>query len=669
MERTCFDPQRQSGAVTLRAVLLVFTGSLILLLLLASIGLSLSNFRDYISGQLADHAQDGATALGMSLSHAIDGRDPVASSSLIDAAFDSSRYLSVQYLDSSENTIAGRVAPLSNMGVPGWFVRLANIPLTEGRAEVTRGWQLLGTIRVISNPRDAYQDLWNITLAIVALNAIVGGLGLVILYLILTRTLGPLRQLEAQAQAVRRRDFSRRVPLTSTRELNRVTHAMNQMADDLGALFEGQGKLIQHLRQINNEDPITGLASRLAFDQRLRVEVESEERASPGGLLLMQLGDFSEFNQRFGREAGDQLLGRVADTVKGFVLDHAGAFAGRRIGAEFAIYIPGVSMADMLHWSKGLVNTVDSTYSDAAVPLEVGVFGGVAQAVEDMTIDDLLSAADEAMRGAQDEGVTGCQGTEPSRAGHHGIETWRELITEAVDKRAVELWQQPVMKPGDGEAAFYQVFSRIRCEGEWVKAGVYVPMAERFGLMSEVDLLVTDRAFEWLRQDSRRRLALTVGHTSVADTTFRDAFIDALDRAGDVRSRLWVGVSEQTIHHHRKPVTALALALRKLDVGMVVDHFGVGGVPFSYLQGLPIRALRIDNSFVHNVDTHDDNRFYLESVISIAHSLGVQVFATGVETADEWRVLQSIGVDGAMGYHLGRPERANGHTPDHGSPD
>ncbi|MDC0662412.1 bifunctional diguanylate cyclase/phosphodiesterase [Marinobacter sp. SS21] len=664
MESTCFDLQRQSGAVTLRAMLLVFTGSLILLLLLISIGLSLNSFRDYISGQLADHAQDGATALGMSLSHAIDGRDPVASSSLIDAAFDSSRYLSVQYLDSGENTIAGRAVPLQNMGVPGWFVRLANIPLTEGRAEVTRGWQLLGTIRVISNPRIAYQDLWSITLAIIALNAVVGGLALMLLYFILTHNLAPLRQLEAQAQAVRRRDFSRRVPKSSTRELNRVTHAMNQMADDLGVLFEGQGKLIQHLRQINNEDPITGLASRLAFDQRLRVEVESEERASPGGLLLMQLGDFSDFNQRFGREAGDQLLGRVADTVKSFVLDHAGAFAGRRIGAEFAIYVPGVSMADMLYWARGLANTVDSIYSDAAVPLDVAVFGGVAQAVEGMTIDELLSAADEAMRQAQDEAVTGCHGTEPSQAGHHGIETWRELITEAVTSQAVELWQQPVMRSGDGGAAFHQVFSRIRCEGEWVKAGVYVPMAERFGLMSEVDLLVTDKALAWLRADPERQLALTIGHSSVADAAFREAFVDVLDRAEDVRQRLWVGVSEQTIHHHRKPATALALALRKLGVGMVVDHFGVGGVPFNYLQGLPIRALRIDNSFVHAIDTHHDNRFYLESVISIAHSLGVQVFATGVETADEWRELQAIDVDGAMGYHLGRPERADGQSPD-----
>lgn len=660
MDSAAQSSRSKKEAVTLRAVLLVFTGSLLLLLLLASITLSLSSFRDYISGQLADHARDGATALGMSLSHAIDGSDPVASSSLIDAAFDSSRYLSVQYLDTRGETVAARVQPMGDFGVPEWFLKLADIPLIEGQAEVTRGWQLLGTIHVISDPQQGYRDLWNIALGLVALNAIVGGLGLLALYLILTRTLRPLKELEAQAQAVSRRDFSQRVTTISTREMNRVTHAMNQMSNDLGVLFEGQGRLIQHLRQLNNEDPVTGLASRTAFDQRLRVEVESEERAAHGGLLLFQLSEFAEFNQRFGRDSADELLGKVAAVVREFALQHAGTFAGRRMGAEIAVFMPGTGMADNLHWSNELIQAVDSLYSDAALPLEVAVFGGVAQIAEGMQIGDLLSAADEAMRQVQAEGVTGCQSRDPSDTGHHGAETWRALITEALKTEAVGLWQQPVVRQDGQHVAFHQVFSRIHSDDGWVRAGIYVPIAERFGLMPAIDLLVADKAVKWLRKDQNRQLALAVGQSSVADVAFREALVAKLEDAADVRERLWIGVSEQSIHHHRKPTTALALALRKLNVGMVVDHFGVGGVPFTYLQGLPIRALRFDHSFIHNIAAHEDNRFYLEQVTSIAHSLGVQVFATGVETASEWEVLQALGVDGGMGYHLGRPERVNG---------
>ena len=83
------------------------------------------------------------------------------------------------------------------------------------------------------------------------------------------------------------------------------------------------------------------------------------------------------------------------------------------------------------------------------------------------------------------------------------------------------------------------------------------------------------------------------------------------------------------------------------------------GVSFSCLRNLGFQALRIDNSFIHNIDTHQDNRFYLESVVAIAHSRGVKVFATGVETAAEYSVLCKLGIDGAMGYHLGRPFAAD----------
>ena len=106
----------------------------------------------------------------------------------------------------------------------------------------------------------------------------------------------------------------------------------------------------------------------------------------------------------------------------------------------------------------------------------------------------------------------------------------------------------------------------------------------------------------------------------------------------------------------------LVRALGRLGVSVLVDRFGVGGVPFNYLRNLQFQALRVDNSFIHDIDTHADNRFYLESVLSIAHSRGVKVFATGVETAAEYSVLSKLGIDGAMGYHLGRPFAADNQS-------
>jgi len=252
----------QRGVISLGNLLLIFTGILLMAVLIAGIVTSFGYFRSYVSAQLAGHARDGATATGLSLSSAIDGTDPVISATLVDAVFDSGRYLRVTYFDTRGRPLAARSRPLSVPGVPAWFRTLVHLPLSVAEAEVVRGWQRLGQVQVVSDPARAYRDLWRIGMGLVLGALVIGSTGLVALYLLLRRILRPLAALEAQAHALRRHDFRRRVTVRSTRELNRVTAAMNQMADDLGHLFAGQARLIQHLRQVTNVDSVTGLARR-----------------------------------------------------------------------------------------------------------------------------------------------------------------------------------------------------------------------------------------------------------------------------------------------------------------------------------------------------------------------------------------------------------------------
>lgn len=649
---------RQQGVITLRSLLLLFTGGLLLLLLVAAVSVSLDRFRDYMTDQLQGHSQDGATAIGLSLSNAIDGRDPVAASSLIDAVFDSGRYLSVVYLDNEGEEIAGREATLSAVRAPGWFVSLADLPLPVGEAEVVRGWTRLGKVRVVSHPGRAYEDLWRVTLGTVAGSVLVAGVGLVGLFWMMTRLLRPLGAVEIQARALGQRDFRRRVDITSTRELNQVTRAMNQMADDLGQLFEGQAKLIQHLRKVSNEDSVTGLASRRAFEQRLKVEVESEERAAPGVLFLLQLADFTEYNQNHGREEGDRLLVSVGEAITTFTRRHSDSFAGRLSGAGFAVFLPGVSRADGVIWCRQLLDELDGLYSDAAAPRAVSVHAGIAQATGNHNVRDLMAAADEALRQAQTEGTSAYHAADIDRLEHHNSETWRAIIKQAVRDGWLALWLQPMVRSDNGDVLFHQVFSRMKTPDGWVKANIFVPMAERFGLTPEIDSWVLTRSLALLRDQPGERLAMTLGVVSVTSDAFRKALLEELAQAGPERQRLQIGISEQAVHHHRVQVGLLVRALNRLEVPVIVDRFGVGGVPFSYLRNLRFQALRIDSSFIHDIDTHEDNRFYLESVATIARSRGVKVYVTGVETEGEYSALGAIGIDGAMGYHLGRPFEA-----------
>lgn len=654
--------RKQQGVVTLRTLLLLFTGALLVLILIAGFVTSFGYFRDYVSEQLAGHARDGATAVGLSLSNAIDARDPVAAASLIDAVFDSGRYLSVKYLNHKGGEVAGRSMTLNDIGVPPWFRSIANLKLPVAEAEVVRGWTRLGKIQVISHPGRAYEDLWRIAVGLVGGAAIFGGIGLFALYLLLQRTLRPLHALEMQAQALGQRDFRRRVTVRSTRELNQVTTAMNQMADDLGQLFEGQAKLVQHLRQLNNEDSVTGLSSRSAFDQRLKVEVESEEKAAPGVLMLVQLSDFARFNQACGRSEADRLLLRIAAVIHNFLEVHVGSFASRRTGAEFSIFVPGVMPADASVWCRDLVAELDGVYAGMAAPMDTAVHAGMARTGAGRGARDLMAAADEALRLAQDGGESACHFADPEKNGHHNLETWRIIISQAIRDKALSLWLQPMVSDQQEGPVYHQVFSRIESADGPLKAGVFVPMAERFGLIADLDRLLIQQVLARLDKRPDQPLAVSLGSASVASEFFRKDAIGMLEEAGPNARNLWIGISEHTIHHHRTAVGLLVRALGRLGVSVLVDRFGVGGVPFNYLRNLQFQALRVDNSFIHDIDTHADNRFYLESVLSIAHSRGVKVFATGVETAAEYSVLSKLGIDGAMGYHLGRPFAADNQS-------
>ncbi len=649
----------QYGVISLQWLLLLFTGSLLVVILLAAFATSYNHFRDYVATQLTAHARDGATATGLSLSNAIDGSDPVASGSLIDAVFDSGRYLSVEYRAHDGTVIAGRSMPLNAHAAPGWFIQLAALPRPEAEAEVVRGWTRLGKVYVVSHPGRAYDDLWRITTGLLLAALIIGGVGLFALWLLLRRLLSPLKALEAQAKALGQRDFRKRVEVRSTRELNQVTEAMNQMADDLGQLFEGQGKLIQHLRKVNNEDPVTGLASRGAFDQRLKVEIESEEKAAPGVLMMIQLGYFADYNRAYGRGEGDRLLKQVARSVRAFVVRHAESFAGRRTGAEFAVFLPGASAADAKVWAGELVEELDGLYADMAAPVDAVVHAGLALASSGAGVRDVLAAADEALRAAQQREESGCWIEEVATDIHHNMETWRAIISQAIREQNLSLWLQPMVRGVEQKLVHYQVFSRINTPEGALKAGLFLPMAERLGLVADIDRLLIARVLDRLALNSGEVLAISLGSASVADASFREDVVSMLQSAGPVAGRLWVGIAELTLHHHRKAAGELVRALVKLGVPVLVDRFGVGGVPFSYLRNLPFRALRIDNSFVHDLDSHDDNRFWLESVIGIARSRGVRVFASGVETGAEYSVLCKLGIDGAMGYHLGRPFAAD----------
>jgi EAL domain-containing protein (putative c-di-GMP-specific phosphodiesterase class I) len=291
--------------------------------------------------------------------------------------------------------------------------------------------------------------------------------------------------------------------------------------------------------------------------------------------------------------------------------------------------------------------------------MDTSVYAGLASARKAGSIRELMAAADEALATVRETGVSGVQVADGGVGNHHDMEAWRTIIADALASQNIALWLQPMVEGESRRLVYYQVFSRIRTPEGDLKAGLFVPLAERLGLVKDLDRCLVRQVLDYLDARPGIVLAISLGRGSVADAEFRDDLLTMLANAGDASKRLWIGIPELAMSYHRKSANALVLSLFRAGVAVLVDRFGVGGVPFSYLKNLPFSAMRIDNSFIHDLDRQPENRFWVESVIGIARSRGVRVFATGVETAAEYSVLCDLGIDGAMGYHLGRPFAAD----------
>jgi methyl-accepting chemotaxis protein len=273
---------------------------------------SLESSRTQYVNQLRSHAQDGATALALSLTTNID--DPAMVELLVSSMFDSGYYASIRVVDlNGEAVMVERSAVPYGNGVPAWFVKLIGLEPAGGDAIVSRGWQQAARVEVVSHPMFALAKLWQSALGSLGWLLLCGALSAVFGALLLRRQLKPLDYMVEQSHAIARREFLSLPQLPRTPELRRVVQAMNQMVEKLKALFQEQADRSEKLRVESYQDALTGLANRRYFEMQLNAQVSNLEEARPGYLLLLRVNDLAGLNGRLGGQRTDQLLQAVGE--------------------------------------------------------------------------------------------------------------------------------------------------------------------------------------------------------------------------------------------------------------------------------------------------------------------------------------------------------------------
>ena len=624
--------------------------------------ISTGNLKHFLSIQLDAHAQDTATALGLSISPHMQSNDLPVVKTMIDAIFDRGDYQRIVLLSNSGDTLVEKTAPGNENNVPQWFVNAGSNHAPVAEALVMAGWKQAGSIHVTSNPGGAYRELWTNTIDTFWLFLACATALLLIGLLTLRVLLQPLRKVELQANAICDNHYEVQDVLPRTRELRRVVMAMNRLSEKVGKFFSDQSALTEKFREQSYRDTVTGLGNRRYFDRQMAGLLSRSDNPTQGALLLLELHDFAGLNDRAGFVGGDAVLKRMAQLITQRIREIDNSFAARLSGAGFGIVATGLTSGGAEELAASLCRDMMQLRADGLVETNEIGHVGVSMWQYPGILPDLLAEADVALRAAQACGHNTWQRFVPPAANQseiYGTEHWRLRLREILDAGHIMLESQPVYGTGSLAKSVLQheVLARIPdIRGNGIAASIFMPMAERLGLSSRLDKLTASTLFEHLRHSEDRLVyALNLSAGALHDAVFIQWLCSQLEQSPSLPARLQIEFSEYAVHANMHNVRNRVQRLDALGFRCGIDHFGRGFFSFGYLQTMKVHYLKIDGSYTQSIDTDEDNRFFIRALTETAHSIDMEVIAQSVETPAERKTLESLDVDGIQGYLTGKP--------------
>jgi len=421
------------------------------------------------------------------------------------------------------------------------------------------------------------------------------------------------------------------------------------------------------LTHMADHDPLTGLLNRRSFERELTSHVARVKRSGPVGVVLMiDLDNFKYYNDTQGHSAGDDLIVRIGQALKNR-LRETDVFA-RLGGDEFAVLLPQEDCAASETVAEALLDVVRN---EAPAPIHgekrrVTASIGIAcfSDGDRLTGQEIMVNADLAMYEAKENGRnrTAKYGTEEhERPRIESHMKWASAITHALAEDGFELFAQPIKSLHAKGPTQYELLLRMRDpHGDHIPPGTFLYIAERLGMIQEIDRWVVAHAIDMLAEqraighDLRFEVNLS-GHT-IGDPEILELIERRLEETGVPADRLIFEITETAAVSNIARAATFANRLSELGCRFALDDFGAGFGSFYYLKHLPFDYLKIDGEFVRHCTTNETDRILISAVVQIARGMGKRTIAEFVADQESVDVLTQLGVDYGQGYFLGRPE-------------
>jgi diguanylate cyclase (GGDEF)-like protein len=421
----------------------------------------------------------------------------------------------------------------------------------------------------------------------------------------------------------------------------------------------------EQLQQHAFADPLTGLPNRLLFDQRLREALAaaapgSGDRAPQLAILFIDLDGFKPINDLLGHGVGDEVLRIIARRLAQAV---RGSDTIARVGGdEFVMLLRGEGGAvDATRAARRLTETVLRPFEAGGRRLQLSCSIGIALHPEHGPDDRLLAHADAAMYASKRSGGNGWAFYEPqmdpSREANLGLHI---DLRDAIDQGQLQLHYQPKVCGRTGRTLGVEALLRWQHPSRgMVSPLVFIPLAERYGLVNRLGHWVVEETCRqigrWAAEGTQVHVAINLSAQQLGDDELVDRVRAALARHGVAPAQLLCEITESVAMGDVAATQQAFDGLAAAGVMLSIDDFGTGYSSLAYLRRLPACQLKIDRSFVSDLETSLDARAIVSAVIQLAHALGLRVVAEGVETEGQRDVLVALACDELQGYLFARP--------------
>jgi diguanylate cyclase (GGDEF)-like protein len=440
--------------------------------------------------------------------------------------------------------------------------------------------------------------------------------------------------------------------------------------EDTGRWFadaEGRPAAAHGVMRVEEADrALLGSRDRSAFIDHITADVmETRHLRRHVTIVVASIDNLDRINEQLGYEGGDEVIAEVSRRVHKVMRrrDKLARYASNR----FAVALMSCPVDQVQFATRRLIEAVSSVpieTSQGPYPVELRIGAACAPDHAEDTAT-LMRRAEDALTLAKRTVDTHCVIYDPARAVEQPYRRTTSIsapdVVDALNQRRIVFVRQPVVRADTREVAFGEALARIeRPDMPWLAAGEIIPAVERAGLISLLDTRMLELTTQWLARNPHERLSINLSPMTLERPDWLPTLRGHLGSRPGVASRLIIEVTETIAVGDIDLARARLEAMKALGVSIAIDDFGAGHTSFKHLRSFPVDMLKIDGAFVQNLARSPDDRFFVRTLIDLAHHLSIPTVAEWVEDEESAQMLADWGVDYLQGDHCGRPEVLSG---------